>query len=182
VSYSFTHSQEMKANNKRMRLGLFTSIDLSYLKFNSREINTGLIFDHEILPFSFKLMHSYRTNMFDKHASFEAFKNELIPSTKCSLIVESMKRWRAAMLQISGEFGIPSGAPNFLKSTFSFFSYKMFWKDKFKLGYDLSGGLIKTLSKNVKYTHINDRFFLGNEYGFNYISHTSPSAWLLGII
>lgn len=175
MSYSFTHSQEVEANRKKMRVGLFTSIDLSYFKFHSREVNSGLSFDHESLPFSLKLLHSHRTNMFDKYASLEAFKNELMPSSKFSVMVESMKHWKSSMLQLSGELGVPSGAPNFLKASASFFACKMLWNRRFKLGYDIAAGFVKTLSSTSTCTHINDRFFLGNEYGFSHLSHSSPS-------
>eukprot|EP00826_Nyctotherus_ovalis_P014814 TRINITY_DN1415_c0_g6_i1.p1 TRINITY_DN1415_c0_g6~~TRINITY_DN1415_c0_g6_i1.p1 ORF type:complete len:188 (+),score=52.38 TRINITY_DN1415_c0_g6_i1:322-885(+) len=175
MSYSFTHSQEVEADRKKMRVGLFTSIDLSYFKFHSREVNTGLSLDHENLPFSLKLLHSYRTNMFDKHASLEAFKDELMPSSKFSVMLESIKHWKSSMLQLSAELGVPSGAPNFLKGSFSFFAYKMLWNNRFKVGYDFAAGLIKTLSSTSARTHTNDRFFLGNEYGFSHLSHSSPS-------
>ena len=165
-----------------MNIGVFGSYDFSYLKFNSKEFNAGLNFSHESIPFNLKLMNSRRINLFDKYASLDAFKNELIPSTKTSLMIEGVKSLDNFLGQIGFEFGIPSGAPNFFKASFNIITYKMLCNNRFKIGLDFSGGLIKNFSRRNKYIHVNDKFFLGNEYGFNYISHTSPSIWSIRMI
>ena len=177
TSYDFEHRQELTFNNRVMHLGALASLDKSSGKFESQQISTGFTFDHEYVPLVFKLVHSYRTNLLDKHASMEAYKNEIIPSRKVSFIAEYMKNWNNALFGTAAEFGIPNNSPNFVRLNTNFYAHHFFSENRFKIGYDFTGGVVFPLTTtDNKYIHINDRFFLLNEYGFEYTSHTEPSA------
>ncbi len=160
-----------------MMVGVNAAIEKSFSKFVSDEHKMGLSFQHDILPYlTFRLEGCKRTNQFDKYASMEALKNEMMPSFKQSLILELGQRWTNSLLNGFLEFGIPSAAPNFIKLGANYSRQFLFMDERFKLGCDFFGGIVRPLSLVNPYLHINDRFFLNNEYGFDYLSHTTPSS------
>jgi len=160
-----------------MRLGLLGGIDRYSTKHDLNEIQTGVSFEHEKVPLVFKLVESFRKNSFDKYASLDAYKNELMPSNKFSIITEIAKKWTNTQIFSWAEFGIPSNTVNFLKLSGDIYTCWHVIEDRFKISYDISSGILfpLTTDANRKYVHINDRFFLGpREYGFSYFSHTTP--------
>ncbi len=159
-----------------MRVGLTGGIEKTAAKFESQEINAGFNFEHESVPVTFKVMRAYRTNRFDKYASLEALKNELMPSHKLSFIAEHANTWENMKIGTWAEFGIPSAASNFIKVGGNLGTYYPFWNNRFRIGYDFTAGFVKALSLKNSYVPLHDRFFLWNEYGYNYVSHTEPAV------
>lgn len=157
-----------------MRFGIFGGLQKIFHSFKATELNGGISFEHDSLPFSLKLLYSYRTNAFDKGPSTQALADGMYPSYKTSLILESLKYWKSCFTRFYAEVGVPSVTSAFIKSTFELSTAHIFLEDKFKLSYDLYAGMVKPFSgENIP---LNDRFFLMNEYGFTNLSLNIPSS------
>ena len=168
--------QKLTIGQRQVAIGISAAIDKSFSKFASSEHRGGVSFQDEAFPYlTFKLERCYRSNHFDRFASLEAFKNELIPSYKSSIMVDFVKRWKNMYLTGFSELGIPNSAPNFIKLGANLYTQSFWYDNRFKLSWEIFGGLVKPFFGAPNYVHINDRFFLANEYGFAYISHTEPA-------
>ena len=176
--YDIQHKQEFDIGKHKMRMGINKQVENSSNKYHSTERKIGFSLEHDSIPAIMKLIYSIRSNKFDKYASIEAFKNDLLSTSKTSFILETINYWERSFLRTISELGIPHNASMFLKQTIEAATYCPLFNDKCRISYNLTAGMIKPLTNNKPRIDINDRFFLNKEYGFNHVSQTTPSSYL----
>jgi hypothetical protein len=172
-TYNFIHSQQCLLFQKMFNFYIEFNMVTNLMKFLSKEKKFSLTLNKENSPFSFKLEQTLRKNIFDEFSCLQFQRDSILESFKSAFLIEWQTRKENLFSSANLELSCSEKGVKIVKlSTMSAFKLNLI-KDKFRLVSDITGGVL--VSKLAHEIPLNDRFFLYNEYGFNFMGHSEKS-------